>query len=249
MDFTGDAIISRGVVERRFEIDGRDETVPGLLWTPEGASGRRPLVLVGHGGSGEKRMPYVLSLARRLVRHRGWAVAAIDGPGHGERAGGSNPVDRGSDPGLPRTFVEQVSAAAESMTADWTTTLAALQEVDGVGDGPVGYWGLSMGTMFGAPFVAATPAVQVAVLGLMGTLGEGAPWATAAPAVTCPVLFLAQTDDELVPIDRAVELFRALGSTDKRLHAHPGAHAAVPIEEIDASEAFLAEHLEAVGGA
>ena len=135
------------------------------------------------------------------------------------------------------------------MTADWTTTLAALQAIDEVGPGPVGYWGLSMGTMFGTPFVAATPQVRVAVLGLMGSLGEGAPWVTAAPAVTCPVLFLAQTDDELVPIDRAVELFRALGSTDKRLHAHPGAHAAVPLEEIDASERFLAEHLEAVGGA
>jgi hypothetical protein len=57
------------------------------------------------------------------------------------------------------------------------------------------------------------------------------------------VLFLVQTDDELVPTDKAVALFRAIGSADKRLHAHPGAHSAVPTEEVEASEAFFARHL------
>jgi hypothetical protein len=57
------------------------------------------------------------------------------------------------------------------------------------------------------------------------------------------VLFLAQTDDELVPPEKALALFRSIGSADKRLHAHPGAHAAVPPEEVEASEAFLAHHL------
>jgi len=100
-----------------------------------------------------------------------------------------------------------------------------------------------MGTMFGSPFVAATPTVRCAVLGLMGTFHESNPWTTAAASVRCPVLFLMQTDDELVPTDTAMSLFRSLGSTDKRLHAHPGPHAAVPPEEIDASEAFFARHL------
>ena len=36
--------------------------------------------------------------------------------------------------------------------------------------------------------------------------------------------------------------FDAIGSLDKRLHAHPGVHSAVPVEEIDASEWFLARH-------
>jgi len=52
-----------------------------------------------------------------------------------------------------------------------------------------------------------------------------------------------QTDDELVPTALALGLFRSIGSQDKRLHAHPGAHSAVPIEEIEASEAFIARHL------
>ena len=236
MQFLGEAEVSRGVVERRFDVQGADEVVPGLLWTPEGASGARPLVLVGHGGTAHKRTPYVLSLARRLVRHQGWAVAAIDGPGHGDRLGEAGTGSR-------RTFMTLVAAAAESMTADWKATLAELRDLDEVGDGPLGYWGLSMGTMLGAPFVAATPEVRCAVLGLMGTLSEGDPWAIAAATIECPILFLAQTDDELVPIDRAMELFRSISASDKRFHAHPGLHSAVPGEEIEASETFLAQHL------
>ena len=82
-----------------------------------------------------------------------------------------------------------------------------------------------------------------AVLGLMGTFDDANPWATAAQAIRCPVLFLVQTDDELVPPALALALFGSIGSQDKRLHAHPGAHSAVPIEEIEASEAFFARHL------
>ncbi|MBA3654636.1 MAG: dienelactone hydrolase family protein [Actinobacteria bacterium] len=207
--------------------------MPGLLWTPEGAGGPRPLVLIGHGGGGNKRMEYVLSLARRLVRHQGWAAAAIDGIGHGER---SELFDQAE-------LFTLVQAAAGDMITDWTATLGELRALDEVGTGPLGYWGLSMGTMFGAPFVGATPDVRVAVLGLMGDLGAADPWMRAARNITVPVLFLAQLDDELIPFERATTLFRAIGSGDKRLHAHPGLHSAVPVEEIEASEAFLAQHL------
>ena len=129
------------------------------------------------------------------------------------------------------------------MIGDWHATTKELQQLDEVGDGPLGYWGLSMGTMLGLPFVATTPAVRCAVLGLMGTFTDDDPWTTAAPALTCPVLFLLQTDDELVPLKGGVSLFRAIGSPDRRLHAHPGKHSAVPIEEMEASEAFFARHL------
>lgn len=242
MDLVGEAAVSQGVAERRFDVRGAGGLVPGILWTPADAIGPRPLVLVGHGGGGNKRMPYVLSLARRLVRHAGYAVAAIDGPGHGDRAG-TPMVEESPDAGIPSTFFTQVAAAASAVTDDWTTTLQELRKLDEVGHGPLGYWGLSMGTMLGAPFVAATSDVRCAVLGLMGTFADDNPWVTAAPALTCPVLFLVQTDDELVPPTTALALFQAVGSADKRLHAHPGAHSAVPVEEIDASEAFFAQHL------
>lgn len=244
MEFAGAPEISHGVVERRFDVVRGSGSVPGVVWTPEGAAGPRPLVLVGHGGGGHKRLPYVVSLARRLVRHQSFAVVAIDAPGHGDRIGAAAAdADRQEGGELRRAFVNAVAAAADRMTADWTATLAEVRALDEIGDGPLGYWGLSMGTMFGAPFVAATPEVRVAVLGLMGTFSEMNPWATAASKISCPVLFLVQTDDELVPAEKALSLFRSIGSEDKRLHAHPGAHAAVPVEEIDASEWFLARHL------
>ena len=68
-------------------------------------------------------MPYVLSLARRLVRHAGYAVAAIDGIGHGDRASASTTADRQPGEGISRTFVADVAAAADAMTADWTAAL------------------------------------------------------------------------------------------------------------------------------
>jgi dienelactone hydrolase len=247
MDFTDPPVVSHGVVERRFDVAGPREVIPGIVWTPEGATGERPLVLVGHGGSGSKRLPYVVSLARRLVRHAGYAVAAIDAVGHGERASAPLAVDADGhgdgDGGIAGRFVSAVAAAADDMIEDWTTALRELRALDEVGNGPLGYWGVSMGTMFGLPFVAATPEVRCAVFGLMGSFDAPTPWAEAAPSVTCPVLFLVQTDDELVPPGRALALFRSIGSEDKRLHAHPGAHSAVPVEEVEASEAFFATHL------
>ena len=112
-----------------------------------------------------------------------------------------------------------------------------------LGSGPVGYFGLSMGTMMGVPVIAAEARVRVAVLGLMGLWGlNGARLAEDAPRVACPVRFLAQWDDEVVPRPPVLELFDRLGSPDKSLRAHPGKHAAVPPEEMREVSAFLAQH-------
>jgi dienelactone hydrolase len=136
----------------------------------------------------------------------------------------------------------------DTMVADWRGAVAAVQRLPEVGDGTLGYWGLSMGTILGLPLVAAEPRVAACVLGLMGMTGPTrARIAADAPRVRCPVLFLAQADDELFPLDAALELFVALGSADKRLHVHPGGHGQVPGEEFDASEAFLASRLAAAG--
>jgi dienelactone hydrolase len=229
MDFIGEPHRGRGVVERRFDLKCEDRIVPGLVWTPEDATGERPLILVGHGGSGHKRMEYVLALARRLVRHQGFAVAAIDGPGHGDRA-----TEIGNDQWWSQDVIE-------SMNADWKATRHALSELPEVGHGPLGYWGLSMGTLFGVPFVASEPEVKAAVLGLMGAAGKR--YTATAADITCPVLFLQQLDDELIPRQSCLDLFLAIGSSDKRLHANPGLHSAVPVEEMQHSEAFFVKYL------
>ena len=92
--------------------------------------------------------------------------------------------------------------------------------------------------------MAADRRIQVAVFGLMGLVGPTRDRLAAdAPTVTCPVLFIQQWDDSLIPRDSMFELFDALGSVDKRLHASPGEHSAVPAEEFVFSARFLARHL------
>jgi hypothetical protein len=46
----------------------------------------------------------------------------------------------------------------------------------------------------------------------------------AARAVSAPVLYHVQWDDQVFPRDGQFELFGALASAGKRMHARPGAH-------------------------
>lgn len=234
----GASTASRGVVERDFEVG----PVPGVLWSPEGADGPVPLVLLGHGATLEKRTGYLVSLARRLVRHHGIAAASIDLPGHGAR------VPDGGMPDLVSMWT--LPEVTDQAIGEWQSVLAALDEAEGLGRPGLGYWGLSMGTLLGLSFVASEPRVQVAVLGLAGTTAPMAPRLIAdAARIACPVLFLMQWHDELFPRHGVLELFDAVGTTDKRLHVNPGLHSAVPLEEIDASEAILARQLLTVANA
>jgi dienelactone hydrolase len=242
MDWTGASHRVDGVLERDFVLDVDGRRVPGTLWTPPDADGARPLVLIGHGATAHKRIGYVVALARELVRSHGFAAVAIDGTGHG---------DRRTDPGddemkIFSDFLTEWSreGSTDDAVADWRATIEAVRALPDVGDGPLGYWGLSMGTIFGLPLAVAEPRIQVAVFGLMGLVGPTRfRMAADAPALACPVLFIQQWDDSLIPRDSIFELFDALGSVDKRLHASPGDHAAVPPEEFAFSARFLARHL------
>lgn len=243
MRWVGEPNSSSGVTERRFDVEVEGRTIPGILWVPAPVEpGPRPLVLIGHGATRDKRVDYIVALAELLVGGHGFAAAAIDGPGHGERR-----MDRNVDDiRLFSDFLAEWSRpeTTDEMVADWHGTLQALRELDEVGDGPVGYWGLSMGTIYGIPFVASEPRVQAAVFGLLGLVGPTRERLREdARTLTCPVLFIQQWDDQLMPREHIFELFDAIGSLDKRLHAHPGEHAAVPAEELIFSAEFLARHL------
>src|SRR5262249_22823620 len=83
MHFTSETITD-GVSERPFTLGD----VPGVLWSPAGAaapSPRCPLVLLAHGGGQHKKAPAVQGRARRLATACGFAAAAIDAPGSGDR--------------------------------------------------------------------------------------------------------------------------------------------------------------------
>jgi hypothetical protein len=64
-----------------------------------------------------------------------------------------------------------------------------------------------------------------------------------ARRVTLPLLVLLQWDDEGNDRARSLELFDALGSTQKTLHANTGGHTGVPAFEGDDGNRFLARHL------
>lgn len=230
-----------GVTCREFDVVANGRTVPGAWWLGEHG---RPLVCFGHGASADRHQTPIPSMAQRLAHGHGFHGLAIDGPVHGRRQRG---------PGGRAAFeIEWQREASETdMTADWRAALDLI--LPEAGGGPVGYWGLSMGTVYGLPLVSAEPRIRAAVFGLMGIDGltgfTGPPElrarvTDAATGITCPVLFIQQLDDELVPRDSALALFDTLASEDKRLHANAGGHIDVPAEEIEAGLAFLAHYLD-----
>ncbi|MEU9999231.1 alpha/beta hydrolase [Streptomyces sp. NPDC050848] len=232
-----------GVRERLFTLG----EIPGVLWTPEGAVGVRPLVVVGHGGGQHKKAPGVLVRALRFVGECGFAVVAVDVPAHGDRpkveefdrivAENQARVEAGEE--LAPLIAGFQALVARRTVPEWRAVIDAVQAVDEVGAGPVGYWGVSLGCGLGVPFVAAEPRVRAAVLGLGGALAT----AEAAARITVPVEFLVQWDDERVPRDQSLALFDALGSAEKTLHANPGRHGEIPGFELDSAVRFFARHL------
>lgn len=239
LDATDDTPTPDGITVREFTLMRGERPVTGVLWQADNAKPGAPLILFGHGASGSRHQRPIPYLAEQLVREHGVFALAIDGPVHGRR--------RKGDGARGAFWPEwQRPGSAEDMIADWRLALDTVQALPEVGAGPVGYWGLSMGTIYGAPTVAAEPRIKVAVLGLMGISGPShyRPFLTmSANAIQCPVFFIMQLEDELFTRAEQLALFDALGSEDKRLHANPGLHPDVPREELRHSREFLMAHL------
>jgi dienelactone hydrolase len=242
MRFTSQTSLD-GVTEQIFTLG----EVPGVLWTPEGALGTRSLILMGHGGGQHKMAPGILARARRFVAEGGFAVAAIDVPNHGDRPKDEEFLRIATENRARMAAGEDTTALVDAMhtllagptVAEWQAVLTAVQQLDHVGGGPVGYWGMSMGCGLGVPFVAAESRVRAAVLGLLGS----PELAETAARITVPVQFLVQWDDELVPRAQSLALFDAFGAAEKTLHANPGGHGDLPRFETDSSLRFFARHL------
>jgi dienelactone hydrolase len=233
-------------VQREFTVMRDGRSIPGVLWTPVRPSAGKPLVLFGHGASGDRHQTPIPYVARRVVSDAGFFALAIDGPVRGRRKVG--------DGGRGAFAVEwRRDGSVADMLGDWRCVLDNVQRLSEVGEGSVGYWGLSMGSIFGVPLIAAEPRIVVAVLGLLGVAGptdaHRQQLRAAAAAVTCPLLFLMQLEDELFSRDQYLALFDGLASSDKRLHANPGLHPDVPMEELDFSAEFLRRYLDGAGKA
>lgn len=239
LDPTPETPVRDGITVREFTLMRGERSITGVLWQGPGSKPGAPLILFGHGASGSRHQRPIPYMAEILVRERGVFALAIDGPVHGRRQTGE---------GGRKAFWPEWKrpGSTEDMVADWKLTLDSIQAEPDVGAGPVGYWGLSMGTIYGAPTVAAEPRIKAAVLGLMGISGPDhyRPLVEAgAKAIQCPVLFIMQMEDELFTRAEQLALFDALGTNDKRLHANPGLHPDVPVEELRQSRDFLIARL------
>lgn len=237
MTWTTDGHDGAGIVERDFAVHSASsgEQVPGVYRRSADGEHDR-LVLLGHGGTSDRKADYIVHLAR-LLAERGIATMAIDGPGHGERA--TFEFKRTSD---DFDVAWNGGGGTDGMLGDWRTALDFVESE--FGERPTGWWGLSMGTMMGLPVAATDERIRLAVLGLMGSWGpNAADLERLAPQLSCPLRFLVQWDDEIVPRDRCLDLFGMIGSERKTLHANPGAHSAVPMFEVTASADYLDEYL------
>ncbi|GAA5069222.1 dienelactone hydrolase family protein [Nocardia callitridis] len=241
--FTAETSLN-GVVERDFTVG----EVPGVLFSPASGSDPAPLVLMAHSGGQHKRAPGIVGRAHRFVTCCGFAVAAIDAPGHGDRPRTTEFEQRvaalrqAQSAGEPVTaiVVDLHTYLAERAVPEWRVTLDALRELPQIGtEGPVGFWGIMQGTGIGVPLTAAEPRISAAVFGCLGheSLTE------AAAQITVPIEFLLQWDDELLARESGLALFDAFASKQKTLHANAGGHFEVPRFEVDSATRFFARHL------
>jgi len=224
---------------------GTGRSVTGALWQPATVTPTTPLILCGHGASGDRYQAPIPHLARRFLQERGIATLALDGPVHGLRQVGPGGREALRDEMQREGFIDD-------MVADWLLALSCVQQDKALGTGPLGYFGLSMGTIFGIPLLAAAIANDIqfcaSTLGLAGTTGAvsfiGDRLLRDARTISHPVFYLMQLEDELFDRDGYLKLFDALSSSDKRLHANPGLHPEIPAEEIDFAFDFLSTRIE-----
>jgi pimeloyl-ACP methyl ester carboxylesterase len=255
MDFKKEKIVN-GVVQRDFDIEVAGATVPCVIWSMEHAEGPRPIILMGHGGSQHKKTEGIRLRAANYARHLDWATLAIDAPGHGDRISreeaeqlaievGARVRGESNGPTWDPARLKLMSERSKTAVSEWIAALDAAQSLDFVGTHDrIGYWGVSMGTAFGVPFLAAEPRIKCAVLGLAGLRPGATEFEAAASKITIPIQFVFQWEDAVAPRDNGIALFNALGSKEKTMHINPGGHMDIPAWEPAAWRDFFKRHLE-----
>ncbi|GIF16980.1 dienelactone hydrolase family protein [Actinoplanes teichomyceticus] len=242
MRFTAEQRLDDGVLERAFTLG----EIPGILWTPGSVSAPAPLILLGHPGGLHTMYPRLAARARHCAAE-GFAAATIELPGSGDRP-------RSAAAEAARADLRRALAAGEPVTGEivdrlvlplvdravpeWRAALDALLPLPEIG-GPVGYSGGVIA--IGVRLAAVEPRIAAAVL-YAGTFVPRALFEDAR-RVTVPLLVLLQWDDETNDRQSALELFDALGSEEKTLHANMGGHTGVPWFEGDDANRFFVRHL------
>ncbi|WFE55839.1 alpha/beta hydrolase [Micromonospora sp. WMMD712] len=243
MRFTTERHLDGGVVEREFALG----EVPGLLWTPAAASAPVPLILLGHPPLGLHRMyPRLAARARHAVAD-GFAAAAIELPGSGDRPRWATVEQARAD--LRRAMAAGGPVSDEIIDAlvlplvdravpELRSALDALLALPEIG-GPVGYSGGLISV--GIRLAVVEPRIVAAGL-FAGSLVPRVMFEEARQ-VTIPLHVLLQWDDEGNDRQAALDLFDAFGSPEKTLHANMGGHTGVPQSAGQDAAGFFARHL------
>lgn len=241
MRFTSEPRTDDGIVERHFALGD----IPGIIWTPVSPSAPAPLILLGHPGGLPKMHRRLAERARTSATEYGFAAAAIELPGSGDRP-------RSTDAERARADLRRAMAAGEPVgeivdrlipplvaqaVPEWQATLDALLSLPDIG-GPVGYAGGVIA--IGIRLALVEPRIAAAAL----FAGSFVPASTFEEArqITIPLLMLLQWDDEGNDRQAALDLFDALGAKEKTLHANMGGHTGVPQFEVDEGSRFFARH-------
>jgi dienelactone hydrolase len=235
---------SDGVTTRELLFDD----VTATLWSPEHDQPGTPLVLLGHnGGIGHRRHKSVTGRAK-LLTAAGFRACALDVAGHGPRPRTSNDDAEVAALQAARraggdfvSIVERYNTdLARRTVPEWRALLAGLLSVPEIGEAPVGYWGLTLGTGIGVRLVAEEPLVRAAVFGLFwpSTLLD------AAQRITVPIEFNLQWDDEQISREAGIALFDAFASKEKSLHVNAGKHMMLPRFEAESAVRFFQRHLQ-----
>jgi hypothetical protein len=242
MHFTTEQRLDDGVLERRFTLGD----APGILWTA--ASAPAPLILVGHPGGLQRMYPRVAGRARYYVAEHGFAAATLELPGSGDRP--RSPAAEQARADLHRAMeagepVDEIVDAlvlplVEAAVPEWQAVMDVLLALPEINDGPVG----CEGGLIAIGIRLALVEPRIAAANLFAGSFVPASMVEEARQVTIPLQVLLQWDDEGNDRRAALDLFDALGSREKTLHANLGGHTGVPAFEIEAGARFFDRHLK-----
>jgi len=229
-----------------FVLEINQRKVPFCLWVPQQpnpeSSKKFPLVLVGHGGSGHKKSQLVLDIAQILVGQYQIAVAAIDGPVHGDRR------DVFSDgPIVRQEFRDlwQSGNSVDTMLEDWQAAIDHILKEPSIDYTKIAWYGISMGTAYGLPLVAADARIKASALGMWGTCRTpNERLIQDAKKVTTPVLFQTKQDDEIFTKEGQQQLYDFIASAQKELRSYPGGHTDPKGNQLDDIVDFLITQLK-----
>jgi predicted esterase len=197
--------------------------------------------MVGHGGSGHKTSDLVLDAVKELVEPLKIAVLAIDGPVHGARR-----VDSKDGVAVRQEFRDLWSRGGEvdAMVEDWKAALDNVCSRPEIDSKRIAWYGISMGTAYGLPVIAADARIRAAVLGMWGTCRKPSERLEKdALNVLIPVLFQTKSEDEIFTVEGQSALFNLLKSSNKRIVSYPGGHTDPKGKQLEETIEFLQNYL------